>query len=307
MKNIPLARFLLETQPRDSLQVAVVSSISGLAGGAVLATLNAAAIVEGDPKPHMLQEFRLILLFLVSLAVLIVAKVHSINRSSYVVENIVRDIRQRIGSLVRSAQLELVEKLDPTSVFTIVARDTSTLSQAVRLLAGCIQQIVLLIAGLAYLAWLSVPALIVFLIAAIACVLLCAMLVERMKESYGMDQEKQNQSFRLLREMLDGFKEIKLNERKRSDISDEYGDITKEACEAAISAGKVYSQVTIFGDAALYFVLGAVVFLLPHFHATESELLTKIIVAVMFVFGPLGNVISTIPQLSRHCLVTDLS
>jgi putative pyoverdin transport system ATP-binding/permease protein len=101
-------------------------------------------------------------------------------------------------------------------------------------------------------------------------------------------------------DLLDGFKELKMNSAKFDDFFDtRLEPLAIKAKEFRTEAGLVLNRSVLLAAAALFIVLAALVFLLPVLSPSETPKIVKLTTFVVFIFGPLGQVVGFYPFLNE--------
>ena len=98
---------------------------------------------------------------------------------------------------------------------------------------------------------------------------------------------------------IDGFKEARLNARRREDLERDIHATSAEVTALREEVEDVHTRSTIFGRASLYILVALVVFLLPAVPAPSSERATETVTAIRSVVGPLGILVGIMPYLER--------
>lgn len=293
-----LIRFLKNEAPATWYRIVLLAMMSGLAGVSVLAVINYAVSVQGSGGPVNGQAHRLMLLFVIALTLYVVTKQTAIVRSVTVVEKMIANLRIRICDKIRRAELEVIEGLDKSETFTTISQETNTISESALVLTNSSQQALLLVIGTLYLAWVSKAAFALFVVVAGCCAAFYLSHLRRIGEERKKDTIKQAQLFSHLSHILFGTKELCLNRKKGDQLFSEMTGTAREAQHLRVETSKFFVNGIIYADVSLYLLLGTIVFILPQLVPTYREVLTDAIVAVLFVFGPLGSVVGTLPQLS---------
>jgi putative ATP-binding cassette transporter len=102
--------------------------------------------------------------------------------------------------------------------------------------------------------------------------------------------------FNSLTDILDGLKEIKLNQRKSNDVFSNHSSIINGLQKLKIITGHLFSKNMVFSQAFIYIVLGAIVFVLPQLKPDFSSDIVSTTTAMLFAIGPLSSLVSMIPQ-----------
>ena len=102
----------------------LISVLSGIVNGfAVSLAIQAAKSLE--PGKLQIREF---LLFSICLIAFWVSKEYVLNRTTGIVEGIIRDIRMRIMRSIRTTNLMVFEKMNRGRIYSVLSTDTLTLS-----------------------------------------------------------------------------------------------------------------------------------------------------------------------------------
>ena len=111
-------------------RVALMATVSGLSNTLLLAIVNAAAdhasMAEGDRSVST----RLFLFFLITIVLYIYSQRYILRISNVEVERLVGRLRIRLADKIRRADLGPLEGIGKGEIYTVVNRDTQTISQA---------------------------------------------------------------------------------------------------------------------------------------------------------------------------------
>ncbi len=111
--------------------------------------------------------------------------------------------------------------------------------------------------------------------------------------------EKESGYYEMLGHAIDGFKELKLNRKKRSDYADALNRVGEMTKRLKIRTGFGMVTASMFGQAFFYILIGIVVFVLAGFGHVSSDVIIKVTAAVLFMTGPITAVVTTIPTFLR--------
>jgi putative ATP-binding cassette transporter len=170
------------------------------------------------------------------------------------------------------------------------------------------QAAILVVFVMAYIATLSLAALFLnLLFTAVGA----GIHLRRTKEVQGRLREARTQENRLhegLTDMLDGFKEVKIN-RARGDELLQWIESTSEAVTGAKSeAQRLHAEDFVLSQVTFFVLTATMVFLVPLFGGTYSEVVIKTTAATLFLIGPISNLVTAIPLLARtQAAVTSIS
>ena len=119
--------------------------------GAGIALINSGASAAASDQ----QGTQILFLYIIAIAVFIIAKNYGLNATLRRVEQMVRELRVRICDKVRRADLPFIEKLGRGQLYTTVAQDANLISQSAFIITNAAQEAVMLLFALFYIAWLS--------------------------------------------------------------------------------------------------------------------------------------------------------
>src|SRR4051794_26911432 len=99
-------------------------------------------------------------------------------------------------------------------------------------------------------------------------------------------------------QLLDGFKEVKLNSARNRDLYAHLRQITNEAADYKMRTGIRYADYYLFTQVMFQLLLASMVFILPQLSTTklETSQVTSLTAAILFIMGPLTVVVGALPQ-----------
>lgn len=286
---------LLELIQRESaVSVAKLSFIAVLAGltqAMVLAIINSAsqAATRGE------DNFSLLLMFLSTLIGHILAQKYIMQRSTELVEGVLSNIRLRIADKIRSSELQAFERVGRSRIYSSVTKETITISQAAQPVIVACQSGIMVLFALIYLAWLSWA---VFLVTVVLTIIGVSIHMQRARERRVDMQralERENEFIDVLTHLLDGFKEVKMNTARSEDLASHLERVSVALRELKVRYGHQFAIHFIFSQAAFYVLIATIVFMLPQLAATSGEVVVKSTAAILFIVGPLSNLIGSVP------------
>ena len=212
-----------------------------------------------------------------------------ISRAGALVEQALHTRRIRVVNEIFQLTLSDTESLTRGRAIDGMTRHYSTLSQAVIPLVQGLQSVMFCACLLVYLCWLSPAA--GALAAAVSCLLWLGTANGFRQWMVKEDQISQSSSglSRLTEQMLDGFKELRLNQHKRHSLRTEVvsncAEIRDLRADIAHLMGVAFALIAVIG----YLLLGAIIILWPilskHPLAHGSQLAT----VSLFLVGPMLN------------------
>ena len=205
----------------------------------------------------------------------------------------------RILDAVRQSELISLDEIGRAEIIAAVTEDTATLTQAANLLAFMVQGTVLIFFVALYVAYLSFIA---FVLSVIIIGAASALYHSGNQDRIDGAREAANwerRFFARMSDVLDGFKEIRLNNPRSEELIAFVRDVSRQAANVKIyTQGESLRQLVI-SQSAMYLLLGVIVFIVPAFSSSVSGgSITKNAMAVLFVVGACYGVMQTVAMLA---------
>ena len=284
---------LLRRESSISLRrLGLMAGVAGLSNAMVLAIINQAASHAVNDE-HYFSHF---LMFAVAVAIYVIAQRYIMVISTAEVEAVLHRIRVRMADKVRRADLLPLERIGRSQIYASISRETQTISQASAALVIAVQAAVLIFFTVLYVAWLSLVA---FLLCGAFVAVGLSVYFRRGREMQMKLQESMmadNRVFESLTQMLDGFKEVKLHEGRSQRLYEHLIDISLDAARVKADIQERMSSQFIFSQSAFYTMMAIMVFLAPRLVHTYDEVVIKTTAAVLFLVGPISNLVGSVPQ-----------
>ncbi len=270
--------------------------ISGIAQGVLLAIINAAAADAAYAELN----FRYLLMFGLAIAIFIVAKRVALARSFVVAEEVIAKLRIRIVDKLRRSNLAVAERIGKAHVEARLAQDTQTISLAAGEVVNAIQSAVMIAVCVLYLAFLSKVAFVITLGMIAGGVSIYLRNQRSINRELQAATVKETEFYASLGHMMDGFKELKVNQGKSEDIfQNHFARICLDAQQVKVRTGLEYVRNFIFSQTFFYILIAVLVFLLPSLSASYADVIVKATAVILFIVGPLTSLVGSIPIYAR--------
>ena len=265
------------------------ASISGLMSAVVLYILNAGAstAAQGGTLAHYLGMF-------------VAAELPFLYRQKYLLltalretEKVLHLYRQRQIERARHCDLDAFERIGPARFFAAVTQQTKILSSSISMVVMASQFVVVVIFALLYLAWLSVPAvLLTLLILGLGGVVYRSRMMAA-HVAFHETAAEENAFFNTIDDLVNGFKEIRLNADRSAEFAAFASAISQKVVGLKGDIDVKLTDLFLFSHVVFFGLAAAIVFVLPTFGIVQSEQLLKIVTVVLFLIGPIVNVIGS--------------
>jgi putative pyoverdin transport system ATP-binding/permease protein len=275
----------------------IVSAVAGVSNAAILTAINAATNDIIESKNPTLWS---VTLFIASLFLFIRSQLYVTITTTAEIEGIIHKIRLRLLDKIRQSELLTIEGIGRSSIVAAITADTNVLMQAGTMLSFATQSLVLVFFITIYVAYLSFTAFAIsILVIGVAAAFFHARNLRMAAEKQEAAQ-REGRLFDRLSDFLDGFKEVRLNAARANDLYDDAVEVSRTAANIKIRTQTETFKQMVTTQAALYVLLGAVVFVAPRLNeALKGTSLTDMTMALLFVVGSAFGVVQSIPILQN--------
>lgn len=282
---------------RPFLPWMLMSSVAGVGAGAatvaMLAVINRVLTGGEEMAGDVLAIF--ILLCVTALS----ARAISHISTNWIGQRLVAEVRKNLAKKIISAPIDALERYRTHRLMPVLTNDVDMISDVIFVLATTLVSIVIVAGCLAYLAYLS-PTLFGILFVA----LIFGTAVQSIAQSRGVlgfrkARSHEEQLHKAYRDISTGSKELRMHRGRRVRMFNGQIESTIDAIRDVNSkAINTYVLAAAFGS-ALYFLLIALVLGWAAFHHVEPKVLGGFVLMLLFLKGPLDQVIGVIPQVGR--------
>ncbi|WP_336083960.1 cyclic peptide export ABC transporter [Thalassospira sp. CH_XMU1448-2] len=275
--------------------VFALSSMSAIATTLVLVVVNLASDQAQEHKVNL----QLLLMMVVSLGGYMWAQHKSDVMVSDEVEAMLHEYRVRLFDQVRKAGPDVLAKVGQGSVHAAITSEMQTISNSLPIMLNGAQQIVLVVCVGLYLAWLSIFAFVMLAVLVVLAGFIHVHRINRVNAATRASEDDEAKLFDGLNDLLAGFKEVKMNTRRRNALVEQLGERSKRACSAKALSKAQWSRESASIQLAFYAMMAAMVFIVPIFTSDYHDVAVQVTTATMFLIGPIGTVIMTFPSFNN--------
>jgi putative ATP-binding cassette transporter len=283
-------------------RLVVMGSLAGFGNAALLAAINAGAqSTSSSGKPSLWAAG----LFVVALLLFIKTQNYMLITATVEIESIIHKLRVRLLDEVRHSELVGMEKIGRARIVSAITADTVVLTQAASILVFSMQSSVLIVFVGFYVAYLSPMALLLSAVIVGATAVIFHVQGRKLAEGQREAAEWSNRLFDRLTDVLDGFKEVRLNKARSDQLFEDVVEVSSTAAYLKIKTGAANFKRMIFSQVAMFVLLGAVVFVSPVLSGSNDGATTKAILALLFVVGASFGLVQSIPMLASANAASD--
>lgn len=297
-----LVKFINRESDVPKSPIIIMAIISGIANSLVLAFINQAAEMVSSSVEIEIYFF---ILYVFAVSLFIYTRKYSLSQATMTIEETIAKVRIRIVNKIRGSELIFIENKGKVEIYTDLTQDANFISQAANVLINAAQSSIVLFFCLFYVAWLSPVGFILIALSVLLGLFTYASYAKHLSETLHQAKTKETEFFETLNHVLDGFKEIKINQQKNSDLFAHVKTISDETERLKISAGIQFITNLIFSNIVTILILGIIVFLLPIFSPTHVEVVVKMTATMLFILGPIETILSAIPTFAQANLAVE--
>ncbi|MGJ4928870.1 cyclic peptide export ABC transporter [Bradyrhizobium sp. HKCCYLRH3095] len=282
-------------------QLLIMAGLAGLSNAAVLATVNAAAQASKNGKPGA----ALGVLFVASLLLFMVAGRYLLLGAVGQIEALIHRLRLRLIGYVRQSELLKLEEIGRPQIYAAIVEQTDALRQATSSLAFATQGAILIVFVALYIAWMSLTA---FALSAAVIGLASAVYFIRSRDLAGRLKaaaESNDRLFQRVTDLLDGFKEVRLNSSRSTDLYDDFVEVSRTAANLRIRTQAETFKRLLLSQTFMYVLLGVIVFVVPALSTVSEGALSKTTMAVLFVIGACFGLVQAVPVMQTAGVAAD--
>lgn len=276
--------------------------IAGFANVLILVTLN---ILIHAPEGRDLRSLYLLALFI---ATYLLASRYTTNRTTALIETALYRVRMRVGQRIVQAELDTLERIRAAEICDQVTQNTVLITDRAGAFATMMQSLVILTFVALYLAWLSLPAFALLVLLAVAGILLLHGVRKDIVAAMLHSGKLRVTFAERFTDLLLGFKETQFSRQRARDIREDIAQASSALRAANIRFTNFLSDGVVVGDAVLFVLLGTAVYTVHARMPVNAWTLTHLVAAVMFSWGPLMVVASSImPYLRSNAALDELA
>ena len=285
--------FIRRASPRDLSLMLALTIVAGIANAGLVVMINqVAAVVASGARPGLLADA----LFITAFAAYYLCNRTALLRANLVIERLLRDLRLQTIDKLRCSELDTVDRLGRGHLFHLVSNETNHLSVAFPLIVDSVQQAVLLVASLLYLAWLSQAAAMVFIVAVGLGLLGYQRINAEYRAPMALAQVRQGALLDMVGDIVDGFKELRLNTERSAALRLAYQGATDAVEESRDAVGLHWISLLLLSSFVTYFMLGVVGMILPGYLSSHGQFVFQLIPTLLFCMAPLAKIVALSPM-----------
>jgi putative pyoverdin transport system ATP-binding/permease protein len=289
-----LFSLLFRYSKRDVIITALTAAIGGISSTGLLALINIALRGDYPSTKNLVIAFSgLCILMIISRVVGSYFLIRLTTKALY-------DLRMRLTHHVLSSPLRRLEEM---GIHRILAAMTDDVNQIITALAGLpfvLRNVVVVIASLIYMAWLSIGVFLATLCFILVGIVSYQLLIKRASRYLRLAREEWDSMFGHFRSLTEGIKELKIHRARRQAFRTEVLEPTGRSFEHHNIVGMtINSAAAAWGQTLSFIVIGLLLFAVPSLTGIEASTLIGFSLVLVYVITPLDSIMNWLPTMTR--------
>lgn len=279
------------------LSILLAALLAGGAGLAILAIITQAAEEisrEGVDRVNWGQAAA----FIVAAGLFFFAESTLVARVGAAVEQGIHSLRLRLIDRLLAADFVRIESFSQEGLYQNITQNSQVVSDNSALLAMAVRSVVLALAILGYIFWLSSLAFFLVLATLIVGGILYLRKGYSVQRGYAAMISAEGRLFAATQDLFDGAKEVRLSTRRSSELGEDFCRKAATARRHGVEVQTLADSQFVFGQTAFYGLLAVVAFILPLYSSQFDDTVLRVTAAVLFMIGPVGAILGTMPTLA---------
>ena len=212
----------------------------------------------------------------------------------------VYDLRIRLSHQILATPLRQLEKIGPHRLLATLTDDITAIISAMLFIPLLCINLAIVVGCVIYLGWLSPTICLMvlgFMVLGIGVYQLPVIKGVRLQRRA---RDEADALFNHFRALTEGTKELKLHRlRRESFLGDSLQSTAASLRRSNVAAMAFFIAATSIGQILFFVFTGMLIFVLPTLRTIPAEVLTVVIIIMLYMMGPLDTIMTTLANLSR--------
>jgi putative ATP-binding cassette transporter len=289
-------RLLRSESDRDTTNLLILAVFSGLLNTLLIALIIGSARNVSPGRLDLLNLSK----FLLCLGAYVFSRRYIQMHTTALAERIVMKTRLRVLDKIRRSNLLQYEHVGRAQITTVLNECALTLSSSAGFIATGFSSAIMLAFATFYVAYLSMRAFLLTLGLVVVGCIWYTNTRKKLDSQLRKSTEKESEFFGVANHLLDGFKEVKMNRNRSDDLYENHiAKIAADARQLKLETSQYFVWMSVIGQNFLYVLLAFLIFVFPAFGDKDVQNVAQVATAVIFIMGPLGEVVGSVPLLMR--------
>jgi putative pyoverdin transport system ATP-binding/permease protein len=279
---------------RSMPMLVILSILSGGANAVVIFLISGAIMATDKQRLYML------FFFMLAMGLYIIGRKIIQTKLIKITYKIVYDVRMKLLEKVFHTSYQKFESMERGRVFATLNDDTNQMGQSANLIVTLLSNIVTVIGCFIFLSTVAFWATVVTVVVIAFIATLYSFVSQKAQVYMEEARDTRNVYMGLLNGMLDGFKELSIQFKKKKEYNADLEETTNTFREKMVLAQVKFLNAFMIGESMLVAVMGAVGFLVPKlFPSIQALTLMSFIMVLLYLIGPITGILISIPQIMQ--------
>ncbi|MEV4886444.1 cyclic peptide export ABC transporter [Chitinophaga ginsengisegetis] len=208
------------------------------------------------------------------------------------------ELRIKVFEKIFSTSYQKFENMDRGRVYTSVNDDVDTIGNSSNMAITLVTSVFTAVVAFLYLATMVFWATLMTLILIVALATLYYFVSKSTNKYYEEARDTRNIFMRLTNGMIDGFKEISLQRKKKLEYYKDITDAADSYRQKISFAAMRFLYASLLGESMLILLLGTVAFIIPRlFTDTKSGTIMNFVIVLLYLIGPVNRLLTAAPSI----------
>jgi putative ATP-binding cassette transporter len=232
--------------------------------------------------------------------VMVLSKVFFVRIIIRLGQQVIFSLRIRLSRRILATPLPQLEQTGIHRLFPALTDDILVISNALASFPLFCTNCVTVVVCFAYLAWLSLPVILLTLTFFLVGVSAFQIIIKAAQRAFRAAREEEDRLFRHLRSLTEGIKELQLHQSRRKAFVDEILMPTSQMYRQQMIRGmSLFSVANRWGESLFLVCLGFLLFGLAGPFSLSHTIIIGTILVVLYTQGPLDMIMNTLPLFSQ--------
>ena len=274
------------------MSLVILGILSGFGNFLIISIINAGINnVKGDALP-------LAVYYVFGIATYLSCQKLLRTRFVYLTNSIVHIKRTRLTEKILHTSYQTFEKIDSGEIYAGLNNDTEAVSEAANLIILAATASITIVFCFIYLAIISIWGLLVSLGVILSAMMLYLVAGQKARRIWSKTRDMQNTFFKFISDMVGGFKELAVDEKKKAEFMEDMFDKCTQYKYKKIEASVKFTNVFVLGEFMFTFTIGVVAFLFSIlFRDMDASTIRSFVLIFLYMSSPVYTLLNTIPNL----------
>lgn len=215
-------------------------------------------------------------------------------------QDAIYSMRMDLSRKLLATPQKRLQELGKPGLLVILTKDVDTFVAAFQMLPTAFGDMIVIVACLAYMAWLSMQMFVIFTICLFVCVIGYHILELIPMQKLARVREQMDVLYENFRGLIEGSKELQLNAQRGTRFVDGVvGKSAEDFRDLFVTSMSSFVWVVNSGALMFYFVIGLVLFIVPHWYPQTPATMMTATLILLYLIRPITEMTMMAPGLHQ--------